>query len=370
MLKANCTKDFKSKFFSTFLRVLMMTTIFIILGCKDKSELENTKTGTEEETETEIEEEEEEENTETGNEESEEENIENEGLASQYPGDANIKEDSKVIFASGFEDGFEGWTKYNDKVSEIKADSENANFGSRYLQTTATRGVDTGGDVVFKLPEGVDQLYLRFYTKFHENTVMPHHFVKIRAFYPDPYWGNAGQRPKGDEAFWTGIEPINDRTWNFYTYWHEMHSWQTTRGDPDPEKGDKPYYGNVFRPASMKSFERDEWICVEAMMKANTPGESNGELAFWINGVKQGEWKRGSPDGVWKNDKFINSISDDPESAPFEGFNFRSDNRVKISEISLQWYVSKERAQEGATDKNIIFFDDVVIATEYIGPKE
>jgi len=98
MLKANFTKDFKSKLISTFLRVLMMTTIFIILGCKDKSELENTKTGTEEETETEIEEEEE--NTETGNEESGEENIENDGLASQYPGDANIREDPKVLFAS------------------------------------------------------------------------------------------------------------------------------------------------------------------------------------------------------------------------------------------------------------------------------
>lgn len=291
------------------------------------------------------------------------------GIASAYQGDTDIAKDPDVIFASGFEEGFNGWTKYNQKVSEVVNDAGEALGGDYYLRTTATRGVNTGGDVVFKLEEGVDQLYLRFYTKFDKNTVMPHHFVKIRAFYPDPYWGNAGQKPKGDEAFWTGIEPNKERTWQFYTYWHDMHSWQTWEGVPNPERGDNPYYGNVFRPDNQAPFEREEWICVEAMMKANTPGKSDGEMAFWINGVKQGEWKTGTPAGVWRGDKFLTKTNEDLELKPFEGFNFRTRERVKINEISLQWYVSERVAKDGATDKNIVYFDDVVVATDYIGPK-
>ena len=292
------------------------------------------------------------------------------GIALKYPGDVNIESHPEVLFASGFEEGFSGWTRYNEKVSVIGHDPENIFGGNSYLQTTATRGVNTGGDVVFKLPQGVDKLHLRFYTKFHKNTVMPHHFVKIRAFYPDPYWGNAGKKPRGDEAFWTGIEPNAKRTWQFYTYWHEMHSWQTREGKPDPERGDNPYYGNVFRADRQQSFERDEWICVEAMMKANTPGKTDGEMAFWINGVKQGEWKPGTPEGVWRNDKFITAVEENSTARPFEGFNFRSDERVKINEISLQWYVSEKFAEKGSAEKNIVFFDDVVVATEYIGPKQ
>lgn len=291
------------------------------------------------------------------------------GIASAYPGDQDIEKDPDVLFRSGFEDGFNGWTKYNEKVSRIVRDSTNAYGGSSYLQTTATRGVNTGGDVVLRLSEGVDQLYLRFYTKFDKNTVMPHHFVKIRAFYPEPYWGNAGKRPRGDEAFWTGIEPNSESKWQFYTYWHEMHSWQTYEGKPNPERGDNPYYGNVFRPDNQVSFEREEWICVEAMMKANTPGKYDGEMAFWINGVKQGEWKPGFPEGVWRSDKFLTSTDEDLPMQPFEGFNFRTNERVKINEISLQWYVSEKFAKKGTVDENIVYFDDVVIATEYIGPK-
>jgi len=34
----------------------------------------------------------------------------------------------------------------------------------------------------------------------------------------------------------------------------------------------------------------------------------------------------------------------------------------------LQWYVSKRVAKKGRSDKNIVYFDNLVIATKYIGP--
>lgn len=291
------------------------------------------------------------------------------GIAARYPGDRDIEEHTSVIFASGFEKGLQQWSEYDTAVSTIRTESSLAHGGSKSLQITATRDIDTGGEVSFKFSKGVDELYLRFYTKFDENTVMPHHFVKIRAFKPDPYWGNAGRRPEGDEAFWTGIEPTLNRVWNFYTYWYKMHSWQTVEGLPDSSRGPNPYYGNVFKPAGQTPLKRNQWICVEAYIKANTPGKPDGEMAFWINGVKQGEWKPGIPEGTWSADKFVTTGEFNTDPQPFEGFEFRSDSTVKINEISLQWYVSDEYSAKGEADKNIVYFDDVVAATQYIGPR-
>lgn len=296
------------------------------------------------------------------------ENENSEGLAGNYVYDREIGNDPSVLFASGFEDDFEGWSWFNPQVSDIIENDMISHNGKKVLRTTATKGKNTGGDVIFKLPEKQEEIYLRFYTKFHKDTVMPHHFVKIRAFKLDPYWGNAGQRPKGDEAFWTGIEPSRNHTWQFYTYWHKMRSWQTYEGKPDSSRGPNPYYGNLFHPPGQEPFKREEWICVEAYMKANTPGKKDGMKAFWINGKKIGEWKQGSPEGTWRGARFVTSGPENLNPEPFEGFEFRSDDSVKISEINLQWYVSKEYADSGDANENIVYFDDVVIATSYIGP--
>ncbi len=288
-----------------------------------------------------------------------------EGVAKNYINDENIGHDPDVIFASGFENGFSGWSSYNSSVSEIINHPDSAFSGNKVLKTTATRHVNTGGDVTFKFPEGHDQIYLRFYTKLDKNTIIPHHFVKIQAM-QDGFWGNAGQAPPGDKGYWTGIEPLTDYTWNFYTYWHEMHSWQSWEGIPDGRPN--PYYGNVFRVAGQTPFEKEEWICVEAMFKANTPGQYDGEQAFWINGEKIGHWRTGEPLGAWRGDKFTINYGDNPQ--PFEGFNFRTVENLKINSIILRWYISEEHmvSKKATQDANSVYFDNVVVATKYIGP--
>ena len=52
----------------------------------------------------------------------------------------------------------------------------------------------------------------------------------------------------------------------------------------------KSQWGNVY-------FEKKEqivpgrWYCMEAMLKANSaPDKSDGEQAFWMDGVPQGRW--------------------------------------------------------------------------------
>lgn len=77
----------------------------------------------------------------------------------------------------------------------------------------------------------------------------------------------------------------------------------------------------------------------------------------------------GTPTGTWRGARFVMAGEENIDPQPFEGFEFRSDGSVKISEISLQWYVSQEVAERGDAEENIVYFDDVVIATEYIGPR-
>lgn len=295
------------------------------------------------------------------------------GIAAQYPHDRGIEGHPSVIFASDFENEFRGWTRWKKGgIHEIVADGAIAHSSGKCLRATATRGKDTGGDCVFKLPKAVDKIHLRFYCKFHTDTVIPHHFVKLRAHAPTArLGGNAGKRPKGDWAFWTGIEPIKKHTWHFYTYWHQMRSWNNPDGTPKggPEGNGRSFYGNSFNPDDQKPFKMNQWICVEAMMKANTPGQSDGELAFWIDGKKIGHWKPGSPVGSWIRDRFVTSGPYNKVKKPFKGFDFRTSADVMFHEIALQWYVSARTAKDAKVDRNICYFDDVVVATEYIGPR-
>lgn len=299
------------------------------------------------------------------------------GIATQFPLDKNIRSHPAVIFATGFEDDnkLAGWTKLRaPKTISTTSDPKVVHTGNNSAQITATRGKDVGGALIYRWEKGVDRLYFRFYCRFHEETCHPHHFANIGANCPGRETeGHAGSRPKGHEGFSTTIEPPSpDRDWILYTYWQEMHSWQNEDGSPNnPPDGDgRSFYGNVFNPLKKtNNFERGKWICVEFMLKANTPSKYDGEQAVWINGKKTMHWKTGCIEGTWFRDKFRISGNFNTNPKPFEGYNWRSEANLKINRINLQWYVSDRALKEATVDRNIVHFDNVVIATEYIGPQ-
>ncbi len=300
----------------------------------------------------------------------------NNGIASGFVADRGIERHRSVIFATGFENGIDDGLKKLRKGVVILRDPRIARTGKACAQITATRGKDTGGDLQYTWRDGVEQCFVRFYCRFHKDTVTPHHFVNISAHTPTykyRWGGGAGLRPPGgsDGAFRTTIEPPRfdrpDSGWAFYTYWHEMRSWQTPHGAADGRPN--AYYGNNFRPDNQRPFVgREKWICVELMLKANTPGKYDGEQAFWIDGKLVGHWRPGFPRGTWMRENFFTSGPFNKNPAPFEGFNWRTDERLKINRSMLQWYVSERAAKRGKSDKNIVYFDNFVIATEYIGP--
>ena len=96
--------------------------------------------------------------------------------------------------------------------------------------------------------------------------------------------------------------------------------------------------------------------------------ERNGEQALWIDGklwAKDGQiishLGEGFPNGYWTGDTF----HPNPAADPFEGFLWLAyEGRKKLNWIWLSLYIST--APTGHVSK--VWFDDVVVATEYIGP--
>ena len=265
--------------------------------------------------------------------------IQSKGLAMQYPGDEGIERDPRVLFVDDFETGEPEqigarWGQISRRENVALADDIHANspgyksirFKDNAYLYTHTKGIDT--------------MYARFYVKFHEKTGYIHHFVHLVADRTPTPWpkGGAGETPPGDAKFSTGIEPTGrwgkfppPGVWNFYTYWHEM----------------KTKWGSVYN-GKQEPIVPGRWYCVEVMLKANSsPEKSDGEQAFWVDGELYGR---------------------------FTGFRWRTTDKLKINSFWLLYYNTDQPARHNK-DSNPesrvmqVWFDDIVIATEYIGPQ-
>jgi hypothetical protein len=266
------------------------------------------------------------------------------GLAAKFPGDAGLKADPQVIFADNFETGGlgEGWDEVGNKggkVLSLANPGADRELGGRALRVEAHLGQDTGGGLT-RWFEPADTEFVRFYVKFAANCDYVHHFVTLRAnkgLKGGEKWsgfGGAGLKPMGGERFSTALEPWGDwgrnpppGRWNFYSYWHEMTA------SPDGK-----FWGNSFPVPAAPIIPRNRWICAEFMLKHNTPGQPDGEQAFWIDGVLHGHWR---------------------------GINWRKTDMLKANALTLESYFT-DRWTKHAT--NVVWFDNVVIAKAYIGP--
>lgn len=262
----------------------------------------------------------------------------NTGLASLYPGDEGIEHDPRILFVDDFETGTPEeigarWGSISKKENFKLSDCLHA--GSPGTQSIH---ISKNGHL-FTHTKGVDTMYARFYVKFHERTGYVHHFVHLVADRTPTPWpkGGAGETPPGDAKFSTGIEPTGKwgrypppGIWNFYTYWHEM----------------KTKWGSVFI-GKEEQIQPGRWYCVEVMLKANSsPDKTDGEQAFWVDGELYGR---------------------------FTGFRWRTTDKLKINSFWLLFYNTDQPARHNKDphpESRVmeVWFDDIVIATEYIGP--
>jgi hypothetical protein len=280
------------------------------------------------------------------------------GIAKKYLRDVGIENDPNVVFAERFETGtltdiVNRWTdRKNVQGMSLVADGPTGTSGLRALLITSVGGTNSGGHLYNRLPAGYDQLYFRYYIKYASVGTYHHTGGYLGGYNPPTNWpqGGAGIRPSGNDRFSSVAEPVtSDGRFDFYTYWMHM------RGASDG------FWGNDFIQDPNLKITRDQWMCVEIMIKLNNPVSSfNGEMALWVNGQKVSHLGPGFPKGRWNVDSFF----PDPTGTPFEGFQWRNDPALTLNWINLQHYVTQDPA--GFVGK--ISVDHVVLAKAYIGP--
>jgi hypothetical protein len=243
------------------------------------------------------------------------------------------------------------WDDFGDTPSAVEVVEGGPSGKGKCVQITATLGKDTGAHLYKMLQPGLDTCHLRFYVKFDKDHDYIHHFVHLVGYNPPTRYpqGGAGERPKGDERFSTGIEPWGfwgkyppPGAWNFYSYWCEMKA-----------GGDGKYWGNSFAPKDPPRVERDKWICVEVMLKCNSaPGggqqaRANGEQALWLDGKEVGRWG---------------------------GIRWRTDPKLKVNGLWMLYYITDNAARQNNVKEprrvNRVWFDDIVVSDKYVGPQK
>jgi hypothetical protein len=290
------------------------------------------------------------------------------GIAANYPGDKGIDKDAAVVFSENFErssvsEVAEHWTSISDDEGmSLVEDVSSSSSGKKSILFTSINGTRSGGRLYQRFSPGFDQLYLRYYVKYASDPTYYHHSGGTITGCSQPgstCGGNAGEKPDGT-YFHAGFEPnyefdqpASGLRMDFYVYWMGMR-----------EGSSGSYWGNTFVQDPKVKVDFEQWNCIEIMLKINNPASgSNGELAAWLNGEKIIHLGPGYPKGAWFSG---NDFLRDSTGTPFEGFQWRNIENLKTNIIKIQHYVEDGEEPEGHLGK--LWFDDLVVATQYIGP--
>ncbi len=297
------------------------------------------------------------------------------GIASQYPGDVNIQNDPNVLYVETFDDGMTNiLSRYPEQVNTagmlLDTDVPPGSLGPNSIKMTSIKGVNTGGHLFKRFTPGFDStVYIRYYVKYPSlsNGYFHHEGIWFGGYNPATAWPNpqAGTCGLGSSRLSIAYEPVwqqvNPPGMDTYLYWGGMQSWN----------GGGSCYGNAMITEGRTDWNNppvtgsptvpyDQWICVEVMIKLNNPvTDYNGALRVWQNGVQVGYWAPGFPNGHWLKDKWYNN----PTDPPFQGFRWRTDANLNINWLWLEFYHDDPNAPS-----SYIKFDQLVMATKYIGP--
>ena len=271
----------------------------------------------------------------------------NTGIAVSYPNDIGISGNSAVVFADGFEtyssaSQLTGSGNYNNfyQGSNIAFDTSTFVGGTKALRMRMpSTGVEVSNAIVKNISPR-DVLFMRVYGRYQANYAgvnSAHNGLRMTGAYPGP-----GQRPNGRDFFLVNIE---NSKWGSeaepgYTHAYVYHPEQDDLygehwfSDGTTSNGQQSF-GPTFIPRPKVVPPRGVWMCFEMMVKMNTPGIRDGRVAVWQNGILIADW---------------------------QNVRFRDVNTVKIDQIQL------ENGGQGSTQQNDKWYDNLVIATSYIGP--
>jgi hypothetical protein len=275
------------------------------------------------------------------------------GLAARYPGDVGIGSDPAVILADDFESysspsGLTSKWSVASQGSNVRLATEPGNFygGTKSLEFTIPQSTAEIGYYVAKMlsPER-DVLFLRTYAKYSDTFNVlgsSHNGIEIDAHYCCP-----GVPADGYNKFHVGydatrFDPSVQTPGRLLAYiYHPLQ--RDLYGDHFSPTGEVSPFTSVpfdFGPDFVSRPDvvpqRGRWYAYELMVRANTPGQTDGRIAMWLDG---------------------NLIAD------FTNLRLRDTTSLKIDKFSLVLHIARN---DLAVAKK--WYDNVVAATTYIGP--
>ena len=192
------------------------------------------------------------------------------GIAGSHPGDRGIASDPRVLFVEDFESGTVAdlasrWSDVrNPEGMALESAVPPGSPGHRSLRIRARPAAATGGHLYRVFDPPVERLHLRYYAAYHEGKF--HHVGGYLGGYAPPTdWpqGGAGERPRGDDRFSVGAEPVSrDLRFDLYTYWMGM------RGLPNGKA-----WGNTF--LNREKIQLEPTRCPRSPMPERTRTNSN-----------------------------------------------------------------------------------------------
>jgi len=289
---------------------------------------------------------------------------EGQGIAAKRAGDGGIARHPSVLFADGFE------TVTGDRLTDgILAEGDDRSrwnhawdhaWGACAIGRTAGSvhsgkqslelSLDGPGSIGLSkyLRPGRDRVFLRYYVRYAENFPGAHHVGgAIEARAPGVPHANPGVVPNGSNkitvlldhwSFEPGMTPPGPLVAYVY-HMDQQHQWGEQfypSGTIQPQENERrKLFGAEFVSRTDLVPERGRWYCYELMAEAGAPGTRGGRVAFWVDGKLR---------------------------ADFPNLRFRTTADLKFNRVDLGLYESRQNGRKK------VWFDDVVVATEYIGP--
>jgi acetyl esterase/lipase len=279
----------------------------------------------------------------------------NAGLAARYPGDHAIESDRDVLFHDDFEQGVptDRWDlvyhAQNIRLAEGPAD---VHSGAKSLEFRVPQQMDeVSNELIKRLGTGHDRVFLRYYSKFDagfDQLGSSHNGSMLAAIDPTLPLATPGVKADGRNKFTASFENWRDEIataspgpLNVYCYHPHQRSDYGDHFFPTgtvlPYSQQPHDFGDAFVSRNEVTPALGRWYCYELMLQANTIGRSDGRIACWVDG---------------------SLIAD------FPNLRLRETEILKVSYAGIGLHI-----KHNALRANTKWYDDVVIATSYIGPR-
>lgn len=266
------------------------------------------------------------------------------GLAAAFPGDQSIETHGSVLMFSDFEGSNwkDVWTSVDDRPTLSPVDGSEANgfeaFDGSALRVQVASGNNYGGSLIYKYLDEQGQEpeegYFRYYLRIGED------------------WNptDGGKMPGFSGTY--GVAGWGGRPVDGTDGWSARGTYRTVVPDGNPLERHSAIGNYVYHADMPGSYgdvdlwlqgcggllDKNRWYSVETYLKLNTPGENDGILRGWVDGrlvYERIDWR------------------------------WRDVNTLKIEQAWMNFYHGGTATPP--TDLHL-YIDNVVVATEYIGP--